>query len=146
MDTTFENFAANDQRSAPKQLFGFRASAKDGESSGDSPVEDEEEEKKILESEVNAFKDSIKIGEQKPNVTTSGLGVDKADVDGKDTVTEQEIDSEDAAKRTSTQEDHDEEMISEEEGDQNEEVYDGAENGDVTKGEVTPSTRQLKGL
>jgi len=143
MDTTFKNFAADDQANAPKPSFGFRASPKEGETSGDSSTEDDDEENKILESEVNAFKNSIKVGEQKPNIT---MGVDKADVDGKDTVNEQEIDDEDAAKRTTDQESYDEEMIKEEEGNENEEVYGGSKDDGMTKGEVNPTARQIKGF
>ena len=37
----------------------------------------------MLDDEINAFKESIKIGEQKPNITAPAFALDKSDVDGK---------------------------------------------------------------
>jgi len=160
MDSTFDSFAdAHDQ---PKPEFGFKESPADEEGSGNS-----DEEKKILEDEIKAFKESIKIGEQKPNITV-GLGLDKSDVDGKDSISETVQTEEKESDNDVTQGDNDvtqgdegeqveekktteegEQQISEEESSQNETINNEEESNidsSDKKKDVNAHARQLKEL
>lgn len=151
MDETFDKFS-EEHPEEPKPEFGFQASSVDGDKEGSGLTDDEE--KKILDSEVNAFKESIKVGEQKPNLT---IGLDKSDVEGKDSIsenvqTEEDEDSvtqgEESDSKSEENKGENGENIPVVEDDQNEAVANDQEESElrkIKKKEEKASVRQLKG-
>ena len=164
MDGTSETYNEGDH--GPVKEFGFRASGKDDDSGSG------EEESKILDDEVNAFKENIKVGEQKPNMTVS---LDKSDVEGTDSTAsvslsedeptpkpEQKLQSEmenasakseeiDMDKEASDIESEDEKKATVEEQEEGEEEsfkgnQEDGDEGSEFNGSVNPTTRMLKGI